>query len=185
MAAIKSKLKSGRRKVTSQQLADLKAAKKRGLTSIDLRLLQKDGISSSQRALAAKFRGLASGEIAVVSATSAAAKKYKAEGLTVVGTKILIPKTRPGDIVRFSKKTGELHKYHATQRVEIPILPSKMRALKKGESLRVAFSNRYGTTHKTFSDAQDMEDFLAGYPSDTKYLSIEPQIVLAPRSLLR
>lgn len=174
----KQKLRPGYRKPTAQQLADLQLAKKRGLTTIDIRALKKNGISSSQRALASKFRGLSAGELAVASVDKAAAKRYKAEGLLVVGTKVLVPKSRPGDIVRFSKKTGELRKYHATMRVEIPILPNKMRALKKGESLRVAFTNRFGTTYKTFDDENDMIEFLSGYTPNTEYLTIETQIVL-------
>ena len=176
MAPPNVNLKKGHRKPTAQQLADLKAAKKRGLTTIDIRDIKKNGLSSYHRSLAAKFKGLSTGSLAVANVTPAAAKRYKNEGLTTVGSKVLVPKARPGDKVVFSKKTGELRKYHATLKREIPLLPTKPRALKKGEQYHIIFKNKYGTTSKDFDRASDVADFLSAYPASTDYLEIEVQI---------
>lgn len=164
------KTAGSRRKATPEQLADLKAAKARGLHTIDLR----KPLTSYARDLARKFRGLSKGTMSAVTINEPNAKKkgqilelYKKSGYTVKGDKVLIRKQRQSDTVRFNKKTGAIVRVTGEygQRVSTPVIltPGSLPTLKKRQRYVVTFTNQYGQTDRTFAGQQSLMDFMNGY----------------------
>lgn len=171
---------TSRRKPTAAQLADLKAAKRRGLFTGSISDIQKNGITSHGRKLAKQYKGLSEGLFGVVKIDKAAAAKYKKDGLLVKGDKLLVPKIAKTDTITFSKKTGTVKKWSKTSsgaRVEIAVTRGELRALKPNEHYEVRMKNKYGVTTAGFETQASMQEFANWYPSDTDHYSVEITIV--------
>lgn len=187
MAKSKSKLKSGQRKATRQQLEDLKAAKARGLHSIDLR----KPLSSYGRKLAAQFRGMSSGTLGVVTINEPNATEkarvlsyYKEHGLKVVGDKVIVPKINKNDTVRYNPRTKTIKRLTGVpgEKVESAVVYDikDLRRLRKNESYEVVFRDARGNvSYRRFGTKGAMGMFLQGYPKGGKhkYYSYEIRII--------
>lgn len=100
MAASKVKPKSSRRQATAHEKAVLKAAKARGLTSIDLR----KPLSKYARSLVSKFEPVYRQEASVVKVPRTA----KLKGVTVAKGKAIVTKRTIDEVARYDKKSGRI-----------------------------------------------------------------------------
>lgn len=100
MAAQKLKAKSSRRPATAHEKAVLKAAKARGLTTIDLR----KPLSKYARSLVKQFEPVYRQEASVVKVP----KNAKVAGLTVKRGRAIVQKRTIDEVARYDKKSGRI-----------------------------------------------------------------------------
>ena len=166
------------RQWTPEQLADMKAAKKRGLHKIDLRKPP----SSYGRELARQFRGLSKGLKSIVTVQPQHVDALKKQGIRIKAGKAIIDKSKKSYTVSYSKKTGTIKLFGSLkgERFEVPVVSdiSQVRQLKKGEQYRVVWRNQYGTTMRTFASYGNMANYgVFDYETDSDDFDMEIQII--------
>lgn len=161
MAREKSKAKnSNRRQATQHEKAVLKAAKARGLTTIDLR----KPLSRYARSLVSKFESVYRQEASVVSIPKGARKGLK--GVKVVRGKAIVEKQTIDEVARFDKKSGRISVRDTKRGTTRRVGASKSMRTRTRIVFREGTSRRRVRTYTGVGAGVQAAKYLASYDDD-------------------